>query len=210
MSSTLGHALCGVDCLMVGRLYWPQLFPRIRATSVAAFAFLANLPDLDLLGGPLIGEHPHYFHGQITHSIIFAIFFAWVLSLATPWLKPLSRRTVFITGLVPVLSHVIVDWFTGPNPGINPSFGILIAWPFSSERIHAPITLFLGPHHASFDELFSAHNLWVMASELFLFGGAGVCLLLLSPSLRLEIKRAWQLSLVRWRKRSRQKRFAES
>lgn len=189
MASTLGHALCGIDCLLVGRLVSPKLVSPLSIGSVFAAVFLANAPDLDLLVGPLLGKHHHYLHGQLTHSIMFALLCGlifWVLARLTG-VEERKGRVMATMVSATLLSHVFVDWFTGPNPGINPSFGIVILWPFNIERIHAPITLFLGPNHASMTELLSLHNVWVMTRETLIFGGFALLLWYFSPTLRQQI-----------------------
>lgn len=189
MASTLGHALCGIDCLLVGRLVSPKLVSPITIASVFVAVFLANAPDLDLLVGPMLGEHHHYLHGQLTHSIVFALLCGltfWAIARISG-VEERKGRVMATMVSATLLSHVVVDWFTGPNPGINPSFGIVILWPFNMERIHAPITLFLGPNHASMDELLSLHNVWVMTRETLIFGGFALALWYFSPSLRQQI-----------------------
>lgn len=194
MASTVGHALCGIDILLIGRLLRPQWFNKLTVGSVFLIVFLANAPDLDLLVGPLMGKHHHFLHGQMTHSIFFAVMCGLLFWGAAKLLAIESNRAkamgVFV--FAGLFSHVIVDWFTGPNPGFNPSFGIVILWPFSLERIHSPITLFLGPHHASLIELFSVHNLWVMTREVLIFGGTALGLWFFSASLRKQIKDFFQ------------------
>jgi membrane-bound metal-dependent hydrolase YbcI (DUF457 family) len=170
------------------------LAPKIVVTIFIGAAFIANVPDLDLLIGPILGEHPHYLHGQMTHSISFAVFVGIFFGLAAKLSKVDAKHCIVwaLCGFSGILSHVLIDWYTGPNPGVNPSFGTMIMWPFSEERIQASVTLFLGPEHASLKELFSLHNLWVMTRELIVFGGFGVLLLALSKRLRIELKSFWQ------------------
>ncbi|MFT4939426.1 MAG: inner membrane protein [Paraglaciecola sp.] len=194
MASTVGHALCGIDCLLLSRMIWPEFAPKIVMGTFFGAAFLANVPDLDLLVGPVLGEHPHYLHGQMTHSLSFAVFVGVFFGLAAKLSKVDAKPSLVwaLCGFCGILSHVLIDWFTGPNPGVNPSFGTMILWPFSEERIQASVTVFLGPEHASLDELFSLHNLWVMTRELIVFGGFGVLFFAFSRELRIELKSFWQ------------------
>jgi hypothetical protein len=179
---------------MVGRLLFPQWINKISVAGVTGMVCLANAPDLDLLVGPLIGEHHHYLHGQVTHSIAFAVVSGLLVWLGLRLVKTEHKYSQLIGALVfsGLISHVIVDWFTGPNPGWNPSFGIVVLWPFVSERLQSPFTLFLGPHHGSMTEFLSLHNVWVMVSELLIFGGFAVLLLFISSSLRVQIKHLFQ------------------
>lgn len=189
MASTVGHALCGIDCLLLGRMISPKLVNPLSIGSVALVVFLANAPDLDLLVGPMLGKHHHFLHGQMTHSLAFAVLiglFSWFVLKAVKYEQDKCNAVALLISLT-LLSHVVVDWFTGPSPGINPSFGTVILWPFVNERLHAPLTLFLGPHHASMKELISLHNVWVMVREVLIFGGLAVLLWELSPNLKLQI-----------------------
>ena len=191
MASTLGHALCGIDCLMIGRMVAPHYVTRFSVPLVFAAVFLANAPDLDLLVGPMIGEHHHYFHGQATHSIVFALLAGalfWVTGRVFGIEENRNRFFALLVGFG-LMSHVAVDWFTGPNPGWNPSFGTVVLWPFVDARIHSPLTLFLGPHHGSMDEFLSLHNLWVMVREVIIFGGFGLIVWLMSKDIREQTKR---------------------
>ena len=189
MASTVGHALCGIDCLLIGRLISPKLVNPISIGAVFFAVFLANAPDLDLLVGPLIGEHHHYLHGQMTHSVAFALICGggfWLIARLAK-IEESKGRAMAVMVAATLMSHVVVDWFTGPNPGVNPSFGTVILWPFSMERIHAPVTVFLGPNHASMTELLSLHNVWVMIRETLIFGGFALLLWYFSPTLRQQI-----------------------
>lgn len=190
MASTVGHALCGIDCLLLGRMAAPRLVPRLSVPLLVAAMFLANAPDLDLLVGPFIGEHHHYFHGQVTHSVMFALFAGLLFWIAGKMRRSDADKNRFFAALVGfgLFSHVLVDWLTGPDPGWNPSFGIWLLWPFMNERIHAPLTLFLGPHHGSMDVFLSLHNVWVMVREVMIFGGIGLTFWLISTDIREQIK----------------------
>lgn len=194
MASTLGHALCGVDCLLIGRLVYPELFYKISFASIVGIALIANVPDLDLLVGPLMGKHHHYFHGQITHSIAFSVIcglFFWLsVKVINNDIYKAQKLALFV--FIGLTSHVAVDWFTGPNPGFNPSFGTVVLWPFVEERISSPLTLFLGPHHASLSDLLSMHNIEVMIREVLIFGGLALFLWLVSSNLRVQIADFWQ------------------
>ncbi|MEP0357644.1 metal-dependent hydrolase [Paraglaciecola sp.] len=202
MASTLGHALSGVDCLLIGRLVCPNLIGKISVSGIIFIAFLANVPDLDLLVGPMLGKHHHFLHGQMTHSISFSVMWGLLMWLGAKVIGAdgVKCKTAFIFGFAGIFSHVVVDWFTGPNPGVHPSFGTMILWPFSWERIHAPFTLFLGPHHGSLEEFLSLHNLWVMVREFLIFGGVAGVLIACSASLREEIITMWRDLLKKYLK----------
>jgi hypothetical protein len=44
-------------------------------------------------------------------------------------------------------SHVVVDWFTGPELGMHTSHGLALFWPFSDTPFQVPLTLFKGVNH---------------------------------------------------------------
>lgn len=167
MASPVGHALCGIACLMAVKI---AKTPRIRSfdwKNMILFAFLANLPDIDFLIGYFVSSDPHQFHSGPTHSIVFALtaglFFGLLyfrrFGLLFGWLIP--------TGLI--LSHSLIDLFTGPKQGLYTSYGVSLFWPLEDSRIRAPLSLFLGVHHDNWERLLSAHNVWVIGSELLGF-----------------------------------------
>lgn len=167
MASPVGHALCGLACLMAAKISNPAKFRSFDWKNIALFAFLANLPDIDFLIGYFTASDPHRFHSGPTHSIVFALtaglfFGALCFRQFGPlfgWLIP--------SGLI--LSHSIIDLFTGPAQGFHSSYGVSLFWPLEETRIKVPLSLFLGVHHDNWERLLSPHNAWVIGSELLGF-----------------------------------------
>jgi inner membrane protein len=167
MSTTLGHALCGVTILMVVVAVRPRWSVRLDQNTLLLFAVLANLPDLDFIPGYVLRGDANAFHSGPTHSIMFCLAASFVFAML--WRKWPFVRAWFIF-FVTILSHVLVDAFTGPMQGKYPSIGVPLAWPFSEERLLAmPFTLFAGVQHEDWLSLLSLNNLRVMAIELLMF-----------------------------------------
>lgn len=102
-----------------------------RIKSAAAIGFVSAMtPDLDLLirsgTDPLLAIE---FHRHFTHSLAFIPFGALICSVL---LYPLFKRYIefracYVFALLGFASHALLDAFT--------SYGTLLFWPFSSDRI---------------------------------------------------------------------------
>ncbi len=167
MASPIGHTLCGFTCLIAVEITQSPKFRALDWKNAALFAFLANLPDIDFFIGYLFSSDPHRFHSGPTHSLVFAltagVFFGCLffrrLGPVLSWLIP--------TGVI--LSHSLIDLFTGPALGFHTSYGVSLLWPLEEGRIRVPLSLFLGVHHDNWERLLSLHNVWVMATEIIGF-----------------------------------------
>jgi inner membrane protein len=164
MASTVGHALCGVACLLGTRLALPAQAPPLETRSVVLFALLANLPDLDLALGLAVGDAQR-FHGGATHSIAFAAATGLIAALALR--GALGALQAWLIYSVTVLSHVAVDGLLGPQLGWHASLGARYLWPFIEERVGSlPLTVLLGIRHGDMGTLLGAHNARAIALEL--------------------------------------------
>ena len=102
---------------------------------------IANLPDLDLIPGILVGEPNRYHHVGFSHSLIFAAVVAVVVGLAAAavdrsWpigCKRLSGAagTALMVGLL-VGSHILLDTL---NRDLRPPAGPPIFWPLSNAGV---------------------------------------------------------------------------
>jgi membrane-bound metal-dependent hydrolase YbcI (DUF457 family) len=127
----VGNTLTG---LAIGILCMPR---GSRAASkvahMAAFAVLANVPDIPLPGW----SHERY---DISHSIfvnlllIGLVIFALALSRATR--HRIGGWRVMAGGALTWLSHLLLDSF------YNHGHGIAIFWPFSDARLVLPVSWF--------------------------------------------------------------------
>jgi membrane-bound metal-dependent hydrolase YbcI (DUF457 family) len=186
MASPVGHSLigCSVYALWFVRSGTP-LPPAgySRPGLVAAFIVMANLPDIDFLLSWMASGNPNTYHFGWTHTLVFALI---VSATAGPFLKlDRSRLRGVLIALTAVGSHTIADFFTGPIWGFSRTYGIPWLAPITMERVHSPLTLFVGTRHQTLDQLFSLHNiLW-----------SGYEFLLLSPVLYIIHRNAHLLNL---------------
>ena len=167
MASSVGHALCGISCLLAVNAASPSRSIVVTGPSALLFIALANLPDVDFLVGYLVARDPHWIHQGPTHSLLFAVAvgllagFAW-RKRPGPWLA----SAVFAAT---ILSHDIIDIFTGPAPGFNRSPGLALWWPLETELISAPVTIFPGIRHLTLSDLVSWHNFMAIILETAIF-----------------------------------------
>ena len=167
MSSTVGHALCGVSCWLLARQHIKTSNKLIGYGWLAGFVLLAGLPDLDFIAGYIYANNFHYFHSGPSHSIFGIIFTTAVIAM----LWPVKRNYKLLAWIfIALATHVAIDLFTGPQPGLHKSYGVALFWPFTNERITMPVSLFYGVQHATFSDLVSWHNVKVMAIETLTFG----------------------------------------
>lgn len=167
MSSSVGHALCGICCLSLARGTVREVNFLRGWHWIAGFALLANLPDLDLLVGYFGAGNLHRFHSGASHSLLAAVVAAALVSLILT--APLRRRA-FPWLLLVVASHPLIDLFVGRQPGWTQSYGVMLFWPFSADRVRMSWSLFYGIDHMEWDAFASLHNLGVVFSEVVVFG----------------------------------------
>lgn len=153
-------------------------FARITPAHLLLFAFLANLPDVDMLASYALTGDVLSYHGGATHGIAFALGCAAILAMAGAKQGRLTVLAVFAAAL---LSHALIDSLTGPALGWHATRGMPLLWPLVDGRLSLPLTLFPGPRHDSWARLFTQHNLWVMGYELLVFTPVLAWLLIRSP-----------------------------
>lgn len=194
MATTVGHALVGLDCLLIYRAMNPGKTVKLGVLSVLGMMFFANAPDLDILVSAFFSDDHLRYHGQQSHSpfymLIFSLMMAFVL-LKTPLrsftnysLGKQSYKTVFSLVFMALFSHAVLDLLTGPLRGLHNSFGTPILAPFWPDRISSPVTLLIGPHHDTADRFFDWYNVWVVCSELMIFIPITLMILLISKKMR--------------------------
>jgi len=167
MSSTVGHALCGVTCLLGATAIIPRGSFHFNWRGVALFMTLANLPDIDFLVGYLVASDAHAFHQGPTHCLLFAVVMGLLLGFVFRRRLGLWPATIAFT--LTIVSHDVVDVFSGPAPGFNRSPGIALLWPFDTEMVSAPFTIFPGILHENLEQLVSLHNAIAMIYEAAVF-----------------------------------------
>ena len=115
----------------VGAVFAQSTSNKSNIFKVGLIGFLAGLaPDLDVFIGsstdPILFLE---FHRQFTHSLIFIPFGSLIVSLLVfPLVKrSMSFKNVYIASLLGYATHGLLDACT--------SYGTLLFWPFSNERI---------------------------------------------------------------------------
>ncbi|MBM4283647.1 MAG: hypothetical protein FJ128_00140 [Deltaproteobacteria bacterium] len=154
MATPLLHSFCGW-CLYRG-LRGPLKLGGSSSGKLAACLVLANLPDLDLLPRLIFGVLSP--HGLYTHNLPAAA----GVGLAVGFRQ---GRQWGLMAFILVMSHLVIDFFTGLRLGLAPSWGLAWLYPLEGGRWSAPATLFLGTRHGSWEVLFSRANLWAPLYE---------------------------------------------
>ncbi len=163
MPSPIAHTAAGY---LIYRLYQPQVAQQegehrvlmSRLPLLAVTVFLSLLPDMDAVVGLLMGDFGR-FHNNLTHSFTFGLLVSMLFG-AVMWMRRVSKfMPWFVLSLICYGSHVIMDFFTIGR-------GVMLLWPFSSERFEAPVKLFYGLHWSN--GWISISHLWTAVTELIL------------------------------------------
>ena len=127
----VGHSLIGVAVSVVcapRSLSW-----RGRLGYGAAFAALANLPDLPI---PYWGHDRYDISHSLFVNLLFILVIGAVFGLQTPLRQRLGGWPVMVGGGLAWLSHLLLDSF------YNHGLGVAIFWPFSEASLALPIAWF--------------------------------------------------------------------
>ena len=115
----------------VGAAFAQSTANKKNILSISLIGFLAGLaPDLDVLirssTDPLLSLE---YHRQFTHSLFFIPFGALIVALLIFPLvrRSLSLKTIYLASFLGYATHGLLDACT--------SYGTLLFWPFSSERV---------------------------------------------------------------------------
>ena len=114
---------------------------KMYSATIVFSTLFSCLPDLDLLFSYITTGDVRTYHFGITHSFFFC-FIVWAAIRAgfNPKLSNLA--------LVLLLSHVLVDSFTGEAFGMSKTSGIQFLLPFSSQVFVFDFTIFPGIDHS--------------------------------------------------------------
>lgn len=172
MPSPIGHTIAG----FCGYLFAPKgLIPKPQLNTLIASVILANLPDVDILPGLLLGN-PTLFHRQGTHSITAGIVVGiLVLVLGRRWRQASIRLGLWAAALY--LSHIFLDLLvTDPS---SPR-GVQLFWPFSDAYFISPITVFGGfnyfnPELGMIRSMLTVKNLMTVIREFALMLPVYLC-----------------------------------
>ena len=140
---------------------------------------IANLADLDLVPGILVGEPNRYHHVGFSHSVVFAALAAIVVgataaAVGRSWPTIVGRAsaatgTALMVGLL-LASHVLLDTF---NRDLRPPAGPPAFWPVSTSGVQTYPWFVdvakLGGEGSALDfvvSVLTVHNLYAMLWEL--------------------------------------------
>lgn len=164
MSSSVGHALCGITLLVTARSFAPRIAPEISIWSCAVAVVLANLPDSDFLLGYVLHGDANSLHSGPTHSLMFVV--AASLFVATVFRQPWGGWKMMPLVAALIASHLVIDSLTGMVLGWHTSYGVPFLWPFEDTRFTFPFTAFPGVEHETFGKVLSLYNVKVMLIEV--------------------------------------------
>lgn len=143
MATPIVHATAGV-IIASGYLLLPRIGFKVNFYPYLMFAIvLACIPDIDLLYSFLLTGSVSTLHFGITHSVFFACslgLIAWILGKQ-------ANNSYGLLVFFLVLSHVVIDGFTGPVKGFNSTVGLQPWLPFNDVVLVSPVTLFQGVEH---------------------------------------------------------------
>src|SRR5690606_15189086 len=91
-------------------------------------AIVATLPDLDIYIAKIFNDPltEIEIHRGFSHSIIFFILFSFLLTfLIKKWFAKASKKQLYITVFLILLTHSLLDIFT--------TWGTQLLWPFSKK-----------------------------------------------------------------------------
>ena len=126
---------------LLGAAASQAIFAKQLPRSAGLIGFIAGMaPDLDLFLGS--GTDPVasiIYHRQFTHSLIFIPLGALLVSLLCIWMKPFkgARLAVYGAAFVGYGLHPLLDACT--------SYGTLLLWPFSYQRVAWDIIAIVDP-----------------------------------------------------------------
>lgn len=122
------------------------------------FLLISNLPDIDFLFFPVIGNKAFTTHQYYTHNVFFV---GMAVLLFFPFLKKKRERIGF--SLI-AFSHLLLDLVT--IDAVAPH-GFRLFYPVSEQLFHLGFLPNL--HKKNLAEVVSLHNLWVLAFEAAIF-----------------------------------------
>ena len=117
---------------------------------------LSLLPDLDVIPGLIFGDLEG-FHNNIANSLVTGVLAALLVGGVMRFLGRHTYRLWFFVALLSYELHLLMDFFTAER-------GLMLFWPFETQRYAAPFMLFYGVHYS--DGLLSVHHIWTAITEM--------------------------------------------
>jgi len=161
MPSPITHLAAGYAVYQFARKQFPKhtLGKVWKVPGMMIFAgALSILPDMDSVLGVVLKDLGR-FHNQGSHSLLTGLVVSALIGGLVWLLRKGSFLGWFLIGLVAYESHVILDYFTWGR-------GVMLFWPFTSQRYLSPVLLFYGLHWS--DGLFSIKHLITVVTEVSL------------------------------------------
>jgi membrane-bound metal-dependent hydrolase YbcI (DUF457 family) len=118
------------------------------------------LPDVDAVLGIITGDMGRY-HNQATNSLFSGLAVALILGFLLRWWFGAKFLAAFGLVFTSYAVHLLLDMLTHGR-------GIMLLWPFSSERFISPVLLFYGLRWSH--GLWSISHLWTFVSEIGFWG----------------------------------------
>ncbi|RKH67084.1 metal-dependent hydrolase [Corallococcus aberystwythensis] len=157
--ASIGHVAIG---MAAARAWVGNDATRARLVrAMVAFSALSMLPDADVIAFAFgIPYEAPWGHRGASHSFVFALWITAVIVAIARRAGAPPLRTFICVGFV-ALSHGLLDILT------DGGLGCALFWPFSYERIFAPVTPI--PVAPIGLYMFSGRGLYVVMVELLLF-----------------------------------------
>ena len=137
---------------------------------ILLYLLCANLPDLDILPGYLLGR-PNLYHHGISHSVGLAVLVGLAAAGVTYWKNRRGAGRVFLIAFGLYFSHVLLDTLIADT---TPPYGVQLLWPLSRKYIISPVLIFptvfkADTSGAFFSSLIHPGNLRLVGIELLYF-----------------------------------------
>jgi len=141
--------------------------PKITDPVLWLVVFAANLPDLDLIPGLLLGNEALY-HRTVSHSITFVASISLLTFFLLKYAGHSHTNRVALMFALALLSQIAIDWISYDD---TLPAGIRLLWPFSDDHFMSPATVFLNIRRDNlFTDAVIAHNLRALARETIILG----------------------------------------
>jgi inner membrane protein len=162
MPTPIGHSLAGYLIFTARNSHENQL----KWTDMLVAVIIANMADLDIIPGILVGNANKFHHG-ITHSIGFAVIVGLLAGLLFFIIKRKNFLLYFSLFFFSYFSHVLLDYLAADTKA---PFGEQLFWPISQIYVLSPIPIFSDVHKASdssvfLQSLFNWHNFRTIVIE---------------------------------------------
>ena len=137
---------------------------------ILLYLLCANLPDLDILPGYLLGR-PNLYHHGISHSIGLALVVALAAAGAVQWKNRQGAGRVFLIAFGLYFGHVLLDTLIVDT---TPPYGVQLLWPLSRRYYISPVSIFPTVYKADtsgafWGSLIHPGNLRLIGVELLYF-----------------------------------------